>query len=320
LRRLSRAFLFVSAVLLTSPSLAQPETADEEREEAADTRGEFKHGRWEGRCYREGFLRGRDRELCKALTSPSRFRAGIEVERSAKRLTVSVLNGGNRCVREGGRGSLGASALAGRHRVAKLATLIERQVEKALDRCGATMTPPEIREADIAALLTETDGLKRGSFVPLDPKVRAPAAARCGRDLEQAWREALDAHPVPDRSSVHLLMYTFSRGGPKRADKRFEARPELMEGVVSFGMGPGGSMIVGSKSFQSWRDASSERFVVMCDLAIEAWSAFVELAVFPPADASSPIFAVRADTGVAASDGFMIGQGKPPLFRPAQAD
>lgn len=110
-------------------------------------------------------------------------------------------------------------------------------------------------------------------------------------------------------------MYTLSEGGSGRAEGRFDAVPEMMADLIAFGTGPGGMVIFARKPAQAWRDAPDAWFATLCDIAIEAWSGFVELAAFPEDDGrdgdtivygGTPTFAVRASTGVAGIEGYAI--------------
>jgi hypothetical protein len=150
--------------------------------------------------------------------------------------------------------------------------------------------------------------LKPDSFVLLDPSARAPAAEKCGKQLEQGWRAGLKSYALPAGGRVNLMMYTFSKKGPQRAEKRFAAHPEIMENFFAMGMGPGGMTIEARKSADAWRDPPTDWFMTLCDIGIEAWSSFVELAAYPEKDGQPPIFGVRASTGVAAGRGFVITQ------------
>jgi hypothetical protein len=266
-------------------------------------------GPWQMHCYRRGSLGGRDHELCRATLSGEERRAGAAIERSAEGLEVQPWPG--QCSVRLNRATLPSSAFAGRDRARVVAAFIRRQIEAALTACRSPRRAAHISERDIAALLRASDGLAPGSFVPLDPAVRAPGAAMCGRQLAAAWNEAARLHPPSDTARIRLMMYTMSEGGPRRAARRFEQLPELMVDDFSMGVGPGGSMITAEKSARSWRNAPDRWFVTLCDVAIEAWSSFVELSLYEGGPGDGAVFSVRAQTGVAGPEGYVIWSGGP---------
>lgn len=269
--------------------------------------GVFQHGTWRGRCYRAGSLGGMDHELCKAWMWVEPTGPGAEITRSAEGLKVKPWPG--ECHADFTPGLLTTPALAGRDRGVRLARFVETQMRAAVEACGKKLHVPRVRGRDMAALLRDTDRLAPGSFVPRDPAARAPAAAKCGQELARAWKESVRLHPLPEAGSVGLMMYTMSEQGPERAEKRFESLRALMEDAYSFGTGPGGAVIFARKPAGSWRDASDQWFVTICDVAIEAWSSFVELSLYAGPQQQTPIFSVRAQTGVAGMDGFAIWSG-----------
>jgi hypothetical protein len=134
------------------------------------------------------------------------------------------------------------------------------------------------------------------------------APSQCGQQLERAWRAASNGKTYPRAAYVQLMMYTFAKTKAARAEKRIERHPEMIGNPLALGTGPGGVMLVAQKTAQVWRDPPSQWFVTTCDIAIEARSSFVELAVISPQDIRSPIFVVRASTGVPSSGGFLITQ------------
>ena len=261
---------------------------------------QFKHGAWTGRCFREGYLAGRDHELCQAEIF---VESGAQLERSAEGLTVIPFVGGE-CTGVDVRSSrLPAAAFTGHNRASRVAAFIRSKIEAALRTCRLKSVIPAIRTDDIAAFLNASDELRPGNFL-LNAAARAPLAAKCGAQLELAWREEIKAHPIPVGSTVDLMMYTFSKNGPARAEKRFAKMPDIVEHYVAFGSGPGGDVMFAEKPAEAWRNAPSDWFVKVCDVAIDGWSGFVELAL---KQGEKPIFVVRAPTG-AASEGFVITQ------------
>jgi hypothetical protein len=277
--------------------------------------GDFHHGAWLGHCFRAGYLKGQDHEFCTMQNDGDKDpikSVGVSIRRSAEEFEVGVwlVDCADWDKEDATPHSLAASAVVGPDRAATLAAFVRRVVTSVVAICKSQKKVPPIREKDIAALLRQTDGLQPGSIVPLDPAVRAPAAAKCGQQLEQAWRNGVKTNPSPQDGKVGLMMYTFSKLGPERADKRFAAAPEMMENSFAFGTGPGGAMISADKPAAPWRDPPSSWFVTTCDIAIEAWSSFVELAYYPSKDASEPLWGVRASTGVASAEGYMISQGR----------
>lgn len=280
--------------------------------------GRFEHGAWRGRCYRSGYLGGYDHERCtvdleveEGLDALEQARRPvIGLERTAEGLLIRAWTNG--CRTEGGRVLLAPPAFAGADRVAIATAFVREQVTSQIRACGSSVRIPFIRRSEVAALLQATDGLALGNFLQLDPTERAPAAAACGQQLATAWKAEMQRHTFPADSRVQLLMYTLSDGGPSRAERRFQAAPEIMEMEVALGTGPGGSAIFASKPVSSWRDVPLEKFETICDIAIEAWSSFVELSLRPSDEgnirdlSAPPIFAVRAGTGVAGMEGYAI--------------
>lgn len=139
----------ISLALLLATSLV-PKAAIEEA-----TPGEFRHGGWLGRCYRDGTLRGMDKELCRAEMAGD---VTISIERDVKqlKLTASVLG----CNAEHGVGYVGAAALASPGRAGLLRLMVETQQKQALKACGNKGKPPKLVMADLEAMLRETDGLE----------------------------------------------------------------------------------------------------------------------------------------------------------------
>ncbi|MEA3016981.1 MAG: hypothetical protein QOI38_1703 [Sphingomonadales bacterium] len=266
-------------------------------------------GPWQMHCYRRGSLAGMDHELCKATMWVEQSGPGAEIERSAEGLKVTPWPG--ECPVDLDPAILPASAFAGRDRAGVVAAFIRTQIERALVACRSRLRAPDISERDVATLLRASDGLAPGSFVQLDPAMRAPGAAICGRQLAAAWNEAVRLHPPSDTARVGLMMYTMSEGGSRRAARRFEQLPELMGEFFSMGVGPGGSMINAEKPAASWRNAPDQWFVTLCDVAMEAWSSFVELSLYEGGRGDGPVFTVRAQTGVASPDGYVIWSGGP---------
>jgi hypothetical protein len=203
---------------------------------------------------------------------------------------------------------LAAPAYARPNRATIVAAFLREQIAGGLGACRSPLRPPPIRERQVTEMLGQTDGLKPGSFLIRDPAKRRPLAERCGRQLEEGWRAGLVAHPLTEGGKVALLMYTMSRTGLHLADARFEAIPRLMEDFSAIGTGPGGFMMTAQKAAAAWRDPPGDWFTTICDVAIEAWSSFVDLGLFDD-DSGSPIFDVRAGTGVGAMSGFAIWQG-----------
>ena len=263
---------------------------------------QFQRGNWSGQCYRERYLAGMDHELCRARIFVD---TGAALERSAEGLSVEALPGN--C--DGGEPAYIPSAmLNGTDRAAFVADFITYQITAVVKACHAKRPIPTIREADIAAFLRASDGLKPGSFVPLDPAVRAPAAAKCGKQLEEGWRAGIKSSPFPSGGRVSLMMYTFSKKGPERAEIRFAARSEMMEDYFAMYTGPGGAMMIARKPAEVWRDPPAEWFTALCDIGIEGWSSFVELGLYPKGEGTPSLCVVRAATGVAESGGFVITQ------------
>jgi hypothetical protein len=276
---------------------------------------QFKHGGWAGRCYRQGYLDGRDHELCEAMIF---VETGAKIERSADGLTVEPYPGEGCTGEDAGPGHLPSAALDGRDRATKVATYVRAQILAELKACRLTRPIPAIRQTDIAAFLRASDGLKAGSFLLLDAAARAPAAEKCGKQFEQAWREGVKAHPIPAGARVDMMMYTFSKTGQEHADKRIAALPAMLENYFAMYMGPGGMVLEARKPAEAWRDPPSEWFVTLCDVGIEAWSSFIELAVYPEKDGTPPIFGVRLPTGIPAGTGFLITQ-QPLIAEPQKA-
>ena len=271
----------------------------------------FRHGAFRGHCFREKSLQGQDHELCRANLEFAPPFAGASIEVSAGEIEVDTWGGECKPNTEmPPNGRLPRSAFSGRDRAAVVAAFIRHEMDVSLAACGSGLKVPAIREADVEAVLRESDDLRPGSFVPLDAAARLPAATKCGRELELQWRAAMQAHPATDGGRIGLMMYSFSKGGPDRATKRFDALPEMFEDNFSMGMGPGGVMIDARHTAAPWRDPPSAWFVTVCDIGIEAWSSFVELAYFE-AGASSPLFGARAETGVASTEGYAIWSGAP---------
>jgi hypothetical protein len=264
----------------------------------------FHAGPWRGRCYREGSLQGMDHELCTAAFFDEKVLAGAQIVRTAEGIEVTSWPG--ECATSFEPALLPALALAGAERSKVVAAFVQRQIDNELKACKPKSAALKVRAADMAAFLDGSDNLRAGSFVPLDAAVRAPAAGQCGRRLEADWRAAIAKHPAQAGGKVKLMMYTFSKPGPDRAEARFKAQPALMENFFSMGMGPGGSVISAQKDAASWQDAPADWFVTLCDVGIEAWSGFVELGLYDREDDPSPAFTVRADTGVAGREGYAI--------------
>jgi len=267
----------------------------------------FHHGKWSGQCFRQGNLAGRDHELCQADIF---VETGARLERTADGLTVQVWPGEGDCEAE--PKSLPSAALATRNRAAVVSAFVRSQIAGTLEACHLNRPLPAIRESDIGAFLKASDGLRSGSFL-LDPAQRAPLASKCAEQFERSWREGLKAHPVPAGARVDMMMYTFSKTGQERADRRIAALPSMLENYFAMYMGPGGMVLEAQKPAEAWRDPPSKWFVTLCDVGIEAWSSFIELAVYPEKEGSPPIFGVRIPTGIPAGDGFLITQQ--PLIR-----
>jgi hypothetical protein len=264
----------------------------------------FRRGAWSGQCFRQGYLAGRDHELCQAEIF---VETGARVERSAEGLSVKPYEGDG-CQGDGPEpGFLPSAAFARRDRASVVARFVRSQIEAALKTCNLQRPIPHIRESDMVAFLRKSDGLRPGSFL-LDSTRRPPMAQKCAAQFERDWREGLRTHPVPTGSQVNLMMYTFSKGGPERAEKRFAALPALLDDYVAIATGPGGVMIGGRKSADAWRNPPTDWFVTLCDVGIDAWSGFIELAVYPGKEGQTPIFGVRVPTGVALGEGFLITQ------------
>jgi hypothetical protein len=285
------------AALTFAVALAAPEAA-----------ADYHYGAWRGHCYREGRLDGRDHELCTAVIDMDDRHGGVRIERSAEDILVRVSTGECHTDAEVPEGHLPAPAYAGRDRTRIVAAFLRQQIAGGLAACRAPLRVPEIRGRELSEMLRQTDGLKPGSFLIRDPAKRRPMAEQCGRVLEEGWRAGLAAHPPPEGSKLVLMMYTMSKQGLRLADARFESLPQMMEDYVAIGTGPGGFMMTARKPVAAWRNPPSEWFVTVCDVAIEAWSAFVDIGLFDN-DLGPPIFDVRARTGVAAMSDFAIWQG-----------
>ena len=274
---------------------------------AQETPGVIRHGPWEGHCFRAGFLSGMDHELCKASMWAEPSGPGVEIERSREGIRVQPLPA--ECGVRTKSSLLPAAALTGRDRAAVAVKFIRARIRAALMACKKTLPLPALLESDMAAVLRDSDGLKAGSFLLRTASARAPAAAQCGRALAQGWRNAVKLHPAPEDGSVGLLMYTMSKQGPARAEKRFGSMRAFMEDDFAFGTGPGGAAIFAHKTAADWREPPDRWFTAICDVAIDAWSGFAELSLYPSKTQDRPIFTVRAATGVARMDGFAIGAG-----------
>ena len=275
---------------------------------APEAAADYRYGAWRGHCYLEGRLDGRDHEVCSAAIDMDDRHGGVGIERSAEEIVVQVWTGECHTDVEVREGHLPAPAYSGAHRTRIVAAYLRQQIAAGLAACRAPLKVPEIREPELSEMLRQTDGLKPGSFLIRDPAKRRPMAEKCGRALEEGWRAGLAAHPPPEGGKAELMMYTMSKEGLRLADARFEAVPQVMEDFVALGTGPGGFMMSARKPIAAWRDPPSDWFVTICDAAIEAWSAFVELGLFDN-DLGPPLFDVRVATGVAAMSDFAIWQG-----------
>lgn len=141
------------ALLLTLAGVQQDETVD------LRVPGTFRHGAWQGRCFRDGFLSGMDHELCRGWTGGP---VAIHFERTAEAMRVSVEVKGCEALSE--PAVLPESTLARADRVATIAVLLRMVVRARLSACGSRLTVPGVDMRALAAVLTGTDGLEAGSM------------------------------------------------------------------------------------------------------------------------------------------------------------
>jgi hypothetical protein len=133
-----------------------------QQDESVDLRvpGTFRHGAWQGRCFRDGFLSGMDHELCRGWTGGP---VAIHFERTAEAMRVSVEVKG--CAAYSGREvTLPASTLASPRRSDQIAAALGRMVRITLGTCRSKLVAPVLDAHTLAAVLTETDGLEAGSM------------------------------------------------------------------------------------------------------------------------------------------------------------
>lgn len=119
--------------------------------------GAFRHGAWDCICWRDGNLSGFSQELCRAWWHRN-GPVAVELERTVRALEISVSS--PRCAAVDVR-LTPTSTFKGRRRTALVAAAIRRIVARRARRCHSTGQTLPLSVNDIAAVLTETDGLVR---------------------------------------------------------------------------------------------------------------------------------------------------------------
>ncbi|MES2444087.1 MAG: hypothetical protein V4574_14760 [Pseudomonadota bacterium] len=115
--------------------------------------GEFRHGDWAGRCYRDGYMAGFTRESCR-VTLWMHFTLAIERTAAGVGVTVS----GAHCGLSSASETIPAAALVGPGRGARLIATIDRVAAKVMAGCVGDW-PSKLAVADAEAFLVESDGL-----------------------------------------------------------------------------------------------------------------------------------------------------------------
>jgi hypothetical protein len=117
--------------------------------------GNYSVGNWTGRCARDGWLNGADHEICGAHLKAF---VSVDLRRNAKGLTVFLLNQG--CPKETMYGRMSVKALATAGRAATLEALMQKLIKRQQKKCGMEGEMYPVEQADLADILTETDGLE----------------------------------------------------------------------------------------------------------------------------------------------------------------
>lgn len=118
--------------------------------------GAFHHGPWEGACFRDGFLAGRDDEVCRATWSG---RVYVMFNRDADGLTLYISatsSTGRQCAKPL---SFSPGVLAQRGRTTRVALALDAGLRAVAKQCAVRTRSPTTSVSDLQAMLRETDGL-----------------------------------------------------------------------------------------------------------------------------------------------------------------
>lgn len=118
--------------------------------------GSFRHGQWQGACFRDGFLAGQDDEVCRAHWTGD---IDVSFDRDAAGLTlfVSVANpAGRQCSK---LLSFSPRNLARRGRAVRFIAALNAGARTVAKQCAVNARLPTISAQDLRATLRETDGL-----------------------------------------------------------------------------------------------------------------------------------------------------------------
>jgi hypothetical protein len=137
------------AAMLSVPSVAEV-TRDEN-----GPPGYYSVGNWNGRCIRDGWLGGAEHESCGAQLKSF---ISVDIRRTVKGLTVSLLNGG--CPKGTVSSKMSVKALAKANRAEVLEAAIQKLIKRNQRKCGMEGEMYAVERADLAEILTETDGLE----------------------------------------------------------------------------------------------------------------------------------------------------------------
>jgi hypothetical protein len=152
--------LAVIAAPVTAKVSDQDQVATQEHvtDQEDDPLGSFSVGPWQGRCIRDGWLGSANTEICAAeLGSDSPV--SINISRTFKGLTLTVVY--VKCRRGLFETNMSQKELVAKDRAAKLEKLIKRSLKRGKDICRTdAVLPAQITTADLAYILTDTDGLE----------------------------------------------------------------------------------------------------------------------------------------------------------------
>jgi hypothetical protein len=119
--------------------------------------GSFSVGPWEGRCIRDGWLGGSRVENCTTTLKSG----SISIIMARRSLGMMILVNDEKCPSGNFRATMDQKALGSKDRAALLEKQINGLLKKQAETCsGKSALPVPITPADLADILTETDGLE----------------------------------------------------------------------------------------------------------------------------------------------------------------
>lgn len=142
----------MTAALATGAAAAAPRGVIDQAVNA-EIIGAFSHGGWTGRCWRDGFLSGSDREHCVATLVHGNVTIGLT--RTAGGVTAHV--GAAGC--PASAGFIGPQRLTRRDRTRVVHAMLVGRLAAVRSACGAGAHVSRIDAAPLRALLAETDDL-----------------------------------------------------------------------------------------------------------------------------------------------------------------